>query len=91
MCWEHSAGLHGPPCYGHDDAGSIFLLLAYSGLAFLAASQILSTPCQVELLNCMSAASKPEEAGPECFAQFGVDWAPVQVICIYQHHWFWWF
>merc|ERR1712211_1660 len=33
---------------------------------------------QVELLNCMSAASKPEEAGPECFAQFGVDWAPVQ-------------
>ena len=27
----------------------------------------------------MSAASKPEEAGPECFAQFGVDWAPVQV------------
>jgi len=36
---------------------------------------------QVELLNCMSAASKPEEAGPECFAQFGVDWAPVQA-CI---------
>merc|ERR1712110_693884 len=26
---------------------------------------------QVELLNCMSAASKPEEAGEECFAQFG--------------------
>merc|ERR1712107_217245 len=36
---------------------------------------------QVELLNCMSAASKPEEAGPECFAQFGVDWAPIQA-CI---------
>merc|ERR1711920_724999 len=33
---------------------------------------------QVELLNCMSAAAKPEEAGPECFAQFGADWAPVQ-------------
>merc|ERR1712018_22332 len=26
---------------------------------------------QVELLNCMSAASKPEEAGEECFTQFG--------------------
>jgi len=36
---------------------------------------------QVELLNCMSAASKPEEAGEECFAQFGADWAPVQA-CI---------
>ena len=44
MCWEHCAGLHGPPCYRHDDAGSIFLLLcshvfktiiAYSGLVFL--------------------------------------------------------
>merc|ERR1712243_76560 len=33
---------------------------------------------QVELLNCMSAASKPEEAGEECFTQFGADWAPVQ-------------
>merc|ERR1711997_813397 len=33
---------------------------------------------QVELLNCMSAAAKPEEAGPECFAQFGADWEPVQ-------------
>ena len=39
--------------------------------------------CQVELLNCMSAASKPEEAGEECFAQFGADWAPVQVrLCL---------
>merc|ERR1712121_464071 len=36
---------------------------------------------QVELLNCMSAASKPEEAGEECFTQFGADWAPVQA-CI---------
>ena len=44
MCREHCAGLHGPPCYRHDDAGSIFLLLcshvfktiiAYSGLVFL--------------------------------------------------------
>ena len=23
MCREHCAGLHGPPCYGHDDAGSM--------------------------------------------------------------------
>ena len=54
-------------------------IIAHSGS--LAASHMgtLSTPCQVELLNCMSAASKPEEAGPECFAQFGVDWAPIQV------------
>lgn len=26
----------------------------------------------------MSAAAAPEEAGEECFRQFGLDWAPVQ-------------
>merc|ERR1719309_24093 len=33
---------------------------------------------QVYLLNCMSSASQPELAGPDCFAELGLDFAPVE-------------
>merc|ERR1712215_291846 len=33
---------------------------------------------QVYLLNCMSDAGKPETAGPVCFEELGLDYAPVE-------------
>ena len=94
MCWEHCSGLHRPPCLRYDDAGAYSYQNIWRGtwnsvwVITITFVVILLYPpiddcCQVELLNCMSAASKPEEAGEECFAQFGADWAPVQVrLCL---------
>merc|ERR1711874_139551 len=39
---------------------------------------VTDTLSQARLLSCMSAASRPELAGQECFAELGLDWAPVQ-------------
>ena len=33
----------------------------------------------VNLITCMMSSSAPDQAGPDCFQQFGVDYQPVQV------------
>ena len=102
MCWEHCAGLHGPPCYRHDDAGSIFLLLcshvfktiiAYSGLVFLL--QARWGPCLLlARWSCSTAClppRSPRKLDRSALLSLELIGRLFRFIAYINMHWFWWF